>query len=93
YGIKGWWHLNVSDGSRRDESILHMLCILNGLLYIVMGEKVKALGARGVVNASSLGVVWTMLCGGIERARVVSRVVVMIVLLMLRGISDMVLDG
>nr|GEW13541.1 reverse transcriptase domain-containing protein [Tanacetum cinerariifolium] len=46
--------------------------------------KVKALGARGIVKGLSLRVVWTMLCGGIERARVVSRVVVMIVLLMLR---------
>ncbi|GKB24581.1 hypothetical protein Tco_0863982 [Tanacetum coccineum] len=50
-------------------------------------EKVKALGAKGVVKGSRLGVVWMMLCGGIERARVVLRVVVMIVLLMLRGFS------
>ncbi|GJT26113.1 hypothetical protein Tco_0906388 [Tanacetum coccineum] len=49
-------------------------------------EKAKALVARGVVKASSLGVVWMMLYGGIERARVVSRVVVMIVLLMLRAL-------
>ncbi|GJW10174.1 retrotransposon protein, putative, ty1-copia subclass [Tanacetum coccineum] len=91
-----WRHLNVGDGSRRDETILHMLCILNGLLYIVMEgleivdfllntfsfgewcslrvEKVKALGAKGVVKGSRLGVVWMMLCGGIESARVVSRV-------------------
>ncbi|GKC08049.1 hypothetical protein Tco_0999659 [Tanacetum coccineum] len=76
------------DGSMKDETILHMLCILNGLLYIVMEgleivdfllntfffEKVKALGAKGVVKGSRLGVVWMMLCGGIERARVVSRV-------------------
>ncbi|GJV45368.1 hypothetical protein Tco_1429904 [Tanacetum coccineum] len=93
----GWRHLNVGDGSRRDETILHMLCILNGLLYIVMEgleivdfllntfsfEKVKALGAKGVVKGSKLGVVWMMLCGGIKSARVVSRVVVMIALLML----------
>nr|GEW98864.1 hypothetical protein CTI12_AA149020 [Tanacetum cinerariifolium] len=77
-------HLNVSDGSRRDETILHMLCILNGLLYILMEDKVKVLGARSVVKALSLGVVLMMLCGEIKRARVVSRVVVMIVLLMLR---------
>ncbi|GJW80132.1 hypothetical protein Tco_0144107 [Tanacetum coccineum] len=51
----------------------------------VWNEKVKALDAKGVVEGSRLGVVWMMLYSGIERARVVSRVVVMIVLLMLRG--------
>ncbi|GJW19692.1 hypothetical protein Tco_0027128 [Tanacetum coccineum] len=30
-------------------------------------EKVKALGAKGVVKGSRLRVVWMMLCGGIER--------------------------
>nr|GEU79218.1 reverse transcriptase [Tanacetum cinerariifolium] len=74
-----WWHLNVSDGSRRDETILHMLCILNGILYILMEglklEKVKVLGARGVMKDSRLGVVWMMLCGGIDKAKVVSRVI------------------
>ncbi|GJR72331.1 hypothetical protein Tco_0084696 [Tanacetum coccineum] len=97
WGVHRWRHLNVGDGSRRDETILHMLCILNGLLYIVMEgleivdfllntfsfEKVKALGAKGVVKGSKLGVVWMMLCGGIKSERVVSRVVVMITLLML----------
>ncbi|GJR72328.1 hypothetical protein Tco_0084693 [Tanacetum coccineum] len=45
--------------------------------------KFKALGAKGVVKGSRLGVVWMMLCGGIESAKVVSRVEVMIMLLML----------
>ncbi|GKA32161.1 hypothetical protein Tco_0718528 [Tanacetum coccineum] len=65
--------------------VFELLKIVDFLLNTFFFEKVKALGARGVVKGSSLGVVWMMLCGGIERARVVSRVVVMIVLLMLRG--------
>ncbi|GJT26115.1 hypothetical protein Tco_0906390 [Tanacetum coccineum] len=48
---------------------------LKGKDHVQRSVKVKDLGARGVVKASSLGVVWMMLCGGIERERVVSRVV------------------
>nr|GEV66292.1 hypothetical protein [Tanacetum cinerariifolium] len=48
-------------------------------------NEVKALGAKGVVKGSKLRVVWMMICGETESARVVSRVVVIIVLLMLRG--------
>nr|GEX77786.1 hypothetical protein [Tanacetum cinerariifolium] len=55
-------------------------------------KMIKALGARGVVKGSSLGVVRIMLCGGIERARVVSRVVVMIVLLMLKEVMKKTLE-
>ncbi|GJZ75219.1 hypothetical protein Tco_0639684 [Tanacetum coccineum] len=39
-------------------------------------EKVKALGACGVISGSRVGVVWMEVGGGIVRARVVSRVAV-----------------
>ncbi|GJT61252.1 hypothetical protein Tco_1004785 [Tanacetum coccineum] len=52
-------------------------------------EKVKALGANGVMSGSRVGVVWMEVGGGIVRARVVSRVVLGLVmkavLVMLRG--------
>ncbi|GKC03288.1 hypothetical protein Tco_0994898, partial [Tanacetum coccineum] len=80
-------------GQRSGKVKTHVLPLCQGFPAKVEIVKVKALGARGVMKGSSLGVVWIMLCGGIEKARVMSRVVVMIVLLMLRGISEMVLDG
>ncbi|GJT61254.1 hypothetical protein Tco_1004787 [Tanacetum coccineum] len=52
-------------------------------------DKVKALGANGVMSGSRVGVVWMEVGGGIVRARVVSRVVLGLVmkavLVMLRG--------
>ncbi|GJW43015.1 hypothetical protein Tco_0071814 [Tanacetum coccineum] len=64
-----------------DKRVVAFECleVVDFLLNAFLFEKVKALGARGVVKGSSLGVVWMMLCGGIERAWVVS--------------SEMVLDG
>ncbi|GJZ15561.1 hypothetical protein Tco_0551238 [Tanacetum coccineum] len=76
WGVHRWWHLNVSDGSRRDKTILHMLYILNGLLYIVMEglevvdflldmfffEKVKALGSFDIPWLAL--VPWLTLVGG-----------------------------
>ncbi|GJW94801.1 retrovirus-related pol polyprotein from transposon TNT 1-94 [Tanacetum coccineum] len=37
---KWWWHLQGSDGGRRDEAILHILCILDGFFNVV-GESVE----------------------------------------------------
>ncbi|GKF15529.1 hypothetical protein Tco_0056991, partial [Tanacetum coccineum] len=52
-------------------------------------NKVKALGANGVMSSSRVGVVWMEVDGGIVRARVVSRVVLglvmKVVLVVLRG--------
>ncbi|GJY92437.1 DEAD-box ATP-dependent RNA helicase 6-like protein, partial [Tanacetum coccineum] len=52
-------------------------------------DKVKALGANGVMSSSRVGVVWMEVDGGIVRARVVSRVVLglvmKVVLVVLRG--------
>ncbi|GJY80331.1 hypothetical protein Tco_0493082 [Tanacetum coccineum] len=48
-------------------------------------EKVKALGANGVLSGSRVGVVWMEVGGGIVRTRVVSRVVVKVVLMVLSG--------
>ncbi|GKC44110.1 hypothetical protein Tco_1061832 [Tanacetum coccineum] len=52
-------------------------------------EKVKALGANGVMSGSRVRVVWMEVGGGIIRARVVSRVVLGLVmkvmLVVLRG--------
>ncbi|GJS37555.1 hypothetical protein Tco_0535937 [Tanacetum coccineum] len=114
-GIEWWWHLYGGDGGRRNKAFLHMLCVLDGfldvlvksvklvkfLLYLVSShgwlglstqptpkeldrweswfrvhelEKVKALGANGDMSDSRVGVVWMEVVGGIERARVVSRV-------------------
>nr|GEU71177.1 hypothetical protein [Tanacetum cinerariifolium] len=108
----------VGDGGRRDKAILHMLCVLDGLLdvlvkgvklvkfllnlvsshgwlglstqptYIAVDrwkKKVKALGANGDLSGSRVGVVWMEVGGGIVRARVVSRVVVKVVLVVLIG--------
>ncbi|GJW30350.1 hypothetical protein Tco_0047225 [Tanacetum coccineum] len=48
-------------------------------------EKVKALGANGDVRGSRVRVVWMEVGDGIVRARVVSRVVVKVVLMVLIG--------
>ncbi|GJY70286.1 hypothetical protein Tco_0473989 [Tanacetum coccineum] len=52
-------------------------------------EKVKALGANGVMSGSRVRVVWIEVGGGVVSARVVSRVVLglvmKVVLVMLRG--------
>ncbi|GJZ39776.1 hypothetical protein Tco_0586339 [Tanacetum coccineum] len=90
-GIEWWWNFYGGDGGRRDKAILHMLCVLDGLLDVlvkgvklvkfllywslVMVEKVKALGANGDMSGSRVGVVWMEVGGGIVRAKVVSRVV------------------
>ncbi|GJX66022.1 hypothetical protein Tco_0300365 [Tanacetum coccineum] len=50
-------------------------------------EKVRALGASGVMIGSRVRVVWMEVSGGIVRARVVSRVVVMVVWTVLRGMK------
>ncbi|GJU76971.1 hypothetical protein Tco_1274041 [Tanacetum coccineum] len=44
-------------------------------------EKVKALGANGVMSGSRVRVVWMEVGGGVVRARVVSSVVVKVVLI------------
>ncbi|GJT01463.1 hypothetical protein Tco_0822632 [Tanacetum coccineum] len=31
-----WWHLDVSDGGRGNETILHMLCIVDSLLNVLV---------------------------------------------------------
>ncbi|GKD72105.1 hypothetical protein Tco_1330387 [Tanacetum coccineum] len=60
-----------------------------GLIKRDKVEKVKALGANGVMSASRVRVVWMEVGSGIIRARVVSRVVLglvmRVVLVMLRG--------
>ncbi|GKB95744.1 hypothetical protein Tco_0981881 [Tanacetum coccineum] len=58
-------------------------------------EKVRALGANGVMSGSRVGVVWMEVGGGIVRARVVSRVVVMVVWMVLRGfwIEELALEA
>ncbi|GJV69416.1 hypothetical protein Tco_1484925 [Tanacetum coccineum] len=48
-------------------------------------EKVKALGANGVMSGSRVGVVWMEVGGEIVRARVVSRVAVKVMWMVLRG--------
>ncbi|GJU44783.1 hypothetical protein Tco_1202049 [Tanacetum coccineum] len=35
-GIEWWWHLYGGDGGRRDKVILHMLCILDGFLDVLV---------------------------------------------------------
>ncbi|GJT02265.1 hypothetical protein Tco_0823434 [Tanacetum coccineum] len=32
--IKSNWHLHIGDGSRRDETFMHMLCVLDGFLDV-----------------------------------------------------------
>ncbi|GJX17461.1 hypothetical protein Tco_0218293 [Tanacetum coccineum] len=44
-------------------------------------EKIKALGANGVMSGSRLRVIWMEVGGGVMRARVVSSVVVKVVLI------------
>ncbi|GJR37683.1 hypothetical protein Tco_1213367 [Tanacetum coccineum] len=54
--------------------------VLDGGSDVLKGvEKVKALGASGVMSGSRVGVVWMEVGGGIVRARVVSRVAVKVV--------------
>ncbi|GJT65113.1 hypothetical protein Tco_1016593 [Tanacetum coccineum] len=48
-------------------------------------EKVKALGANDVMSGSRVRVIWMEVGGGVVRVRVVSRVVVKVMLVMLRG--------
>ncbi|GKB52140.1 hypothetical protein Tco_0902893 [Tanacetum coccineum] len=48
-------------------------------------EKVKALGANGVMSGSRLRVVWMEVGGGIMKARVVSRVMLGFILVILKG--------
>ncbi|GJR92031.1 hypothetical protein Tco_0216042 [Tanacetum coccineum] len=60
-------------------------CALNLLLERLIVEKVKVLGANGVMSSSRVRVVWMEVGGGIMRARVVSRVVVKVVLMVLSG--------
>ncbi|GKB45912.1 hypothetical protein Tco_0896665 [Tanacetum coccineum] len=103
---------DVGDGGRRDKAILHMLCVLDGLLDVLVKgvklvefllnlvsshewlglstqptpkEKVKALGANGDVSGSRVGVVCMEVSDGIVRARLVSRVVVKVMLMVLIG--------
>ncbi|GKB87222.1 hypothetical protein Tco_0959494 [Tanacetum coccineum] len=58
-------------------------------------EKVKALGANGVMSGSRVRVIWIEVGGGVVRVRVVSRVVVKVMLVMLRGfwVEELALDA
>ncbi|GJR31073.1 hypothetical protein Tco_1107305 [Tanacetum coccineum] len=58
-------------------------------------EKVKALGANDVMSGSRVRVIWMEVGGGVVRVRVVSRVVVKVMLVMLRGfwVEELALDA
>nr|GEV75771.1 hypothetical protein [Tanacetum cinerariifolium] len=80
------WELSPGSGNALCilfPTVFHSRKIGNGKLGGV--EKVKPLGANGDLNGSRVGVVWMEVGGGIMRARVVSRVVVKVVLVMLIG--------
>ncbi|GJT30178.1 hypothetical protein Tco_0910453 [Tanacetum coccineum] len=56
-----------------------------GLIERGKVEKVKVLGANGIMSGSRVRVVWMEVGGGVVSARVVSGVVLGFVLVMLRG--------
>ncbi|GJS70463.1 hypothetical protein Tco_0703304 [Tanacetum coccineum] len=55
-------------------------------------EKVKALGTNGEMSGSSARVVWIVVDGGKVRARLVSNVVAIVVLLLL-GVKELALEA
>ncbi|GJV54767.1 putative reverse transcriptase domain-containing protein [Tanacetum coccineum] len=62
-------------------SLRQCLCAPRALSRLHALEKVKALGANGVMSGSRVRVVWMEFSGGVVRARVVSSVVVKVVLI------------